>query len=188
MVIAHALLAVSATLIQLALVIALVQTDLAAALAFPLLVMILLSCAIALFFARGSTSKGSKTILRDPVDFQSVMKLALVLAGLIVTVNLVHRAFEDRGLWLVAGVSGLFELQAVSVAIALDLKRGALSLQAGAVAVMIAVAASFVSKLIIVGFAQRDSFGLKLIVLLVIVLSSGLAVAVIQPLLWTAFH
>lgn len=179
----HALLAVSATLIQLGLVITLAETALAASLAVPLLVMVLTSAAIALLLARGNASKGGRTQLRDPVDFRSVLKLALVLGSLIAMVNLVHRAFDDRGLWLVAGISGLFELQGVSLAIALDLKRGAVSLQASSVAVLVAVAASFVSKLAIVAFAHRDRFGLRLAATLLLVMATGVAVAMLQPLL-----
>ncbi|HMY10913.1 MAG TPA: DUF4010 domain-containing protein, partial [Turneriella sp.] len=78
----HALLAVSATLIQLGLVVTLAEPALAASLALPLLVMVLTSGAIALLLARGNASKGGRTTLRDPVDFRSVLKLALVLGGL----------------------------------------------------------------------------------------------------------
>ncbi|GAB4432627.1 MAG: MgtC/SapB family protein [Turneriella sp.] len=182
LVIAHALLAVSATLIQLGLVITLAEKRLALALSLPLLVMNLTSTAIALILARGNDGKGGKTALRDPVEFRSVLKLALVLGGLIALVNLVHRAFDDKGLWLIAAVSGLFELQGVSLAIALDLKRGAISLQASSVAVMVAVAASVVSKLAIVAFAHRDRFGVRLAATLLLVWAAGIAVAVFQTM------
>lgn len=176
----HALLAVSATLIQLGLVVTLAEPALAAALVFPLLAMIVTSAALALLLARGNAGKGGKTTLRDPVDFRSVLKLALVLGGLIAMVNLVHRAFDDWGLWLMAGISGLFELHGVSLAIALDLARGAVSLSASAIAVMMAIVASFISKLGIVAFAHRDSFGVRLSAALALVLASGIAVALLQ--------
>ncbi len=181
---AHALLAVSATLLQLMLVLTLAQAILAKTLALPLFTMVLISGALALLMSRGSAGKGGKTTLAAPVDFQSVLKLALVLGGLIALVNLVHRAFDDRGLYLVAGISGLFELQGVSLAIALDLKRGAASLKASSISVLIAVAASFVSKLSIVALAHRDRFGLRLAALLLLVVTSGVTVAVVQSLLW----
>lgn len=182
-VIAHALLAIAATLLELALVLMLANTVLAMQLALPILAMLSSCIGLALLLSRGKTGQRSSMPVRDPVNFRSVLKLALLLAGLIALVNLAHQIFHDRGLWLVAGISGLFELQGVSLAIALDLQRGVIPIASGMIAVLLAISASFVSKIAIILFTHRDRFGLRLIALLVAVLLAGLGAASLQTVL-----
>lgn len=180
-VIAHALFALAATLVELGLVIVLANTQLAVQLALPLLVMLSSCSAIAFLLARGEPGHRGSVRVRDPVNFRSVLKLALLLAGLIALVNLAHRLFQDRGLWLVAGISGLFELQGVCLAIALDLQRGAIPMASGTIAILLAIAASFVSKIGIILFTHRDSFGLKVAAILLVVLGAGFGAALLPP-------
>lgn len=177
---AHALLAITATLTELAVVLALALPELLLRLLPSLAAMLISSVGIALLLIRGQQSGKTEHNSRDPLNVASVVKLGLVLFSLIAAVNLAHRAFSDAGLWLIAGISGLFELHGVSLAVALDLKRGAISVDAAMIAVLIAIAASFASKIVLVLTSVRGKLATILTMALLVISAIGFAVAALK--------
>jgi uncharacterized membrane protein (DUF4010 family) len=98
-----------------------------------------------------------------------------------VAVALAQRHFGNEGAHWVALLGGLFELQGVSLAMAVLLGEGRLELGAAERAVQIAIGASFLSKFgILWGIARRPELGARVSVGLVAMLAAGVGA-------WLAF-
>lgn len=170
---AHALLAVTATLLELAAILSLASPPLVTRLAPAIATMIILSAMMAAIALFRQKSHSAESTPRDPLNVIAVLKLGLLLFALIASVNLVHRWFSDAGLWLIAAVSGSFELHGVSMAIAVDLKQSAISADSAAIAVMVAIGASFVSKSLLVLFRVRHALRWAIIAALACLAAAG---------------
>ncbi|AFM12902.1 MgtC/SapB family protein [Turneriella parva] len=176
-VMASALFANAASLTELAAVLAMGSINLLTAIAVPLAVLIGLNLAIAalLFTRRSDVSPESEP--GKPLSVMSVLKLGLLVFSLVALVNLAHRTLQNTGLWLVAFLSGLFELQGVSLAIALDLSRGTVDIASARTAVLVAIAAASMSKVGILLVRHRNRFGLILSLILCATVAAALATA-----------
>jgi uncharacterized membrane protein (DUF4010 family) len=118
--------------------------------------MVATASVMGLLLTRGaSASVGSSPDTQQPPHFWSVIKLGGLLAILVAAVNLAHRYLADAGLWVLAFASGLFELHGVTLAIAIDQSKSTIENDVAAIAVLAAIAASFVSKIAILFFTLR---------------------------------
>jgi uncharacterized membrane protein (DUF4010 family) len=176
-VMASALFANAASLAELAAVLALGSIGLLKAIAAPLGTLIALNLIIAALLFRGQSIASHKTSPGRPLNVLSVLKLGLLVFSLVGLVNLAHRLLQNTGLWLVSFLSGLFELQGVSLAIALDLSRGTVDISSARTAVLMAVAAASLSKIGILLVRHRNRFGLILSAIILAAVSASLLVA-----------
>lgn len=174
-VMASGLFAVAATLAELCGVLYLASPVLAYHVLLPLVTMILVASMAAGVLVWRDTARVPGTENGKPLDFKAVLKLGLLLSLMIAVVEVAHRNFSAAGLWVVSFTSGLFELHGASLAVSLDHARGNISDETARFAVLIVVAASFISKMAILLVAHRDAFAIKTSVLLALVLCSGAA-------------
>jgi uncharacterized membrane protein (DUF4010 family) len=149
-ILAGAMTAVAATLIELLFIVSITSPGLLISLWFPVMAMVATASVMGLLLTRGaSPSVGSSPDTQQPPHFWSVIKLGGLLAILVAAVNLAHRYLADAGLWVLAFASGLFELHGVTLAIAIDQSKSTIENDVAAIAVLAAIAASFVSKIAI---------------------------------------
>lgn len=174
-VIASGLLAVSATLSELLGMLYLASPVLAYHLVLPLAAMILASGVLAGVLVWRDAAHVPGVENGKPMDFRTVLKLGILLSLMIAIVEIAHRNFSAAGLWVVSFTSGLFELHGASLAVSLDHARGNISDSTARFAVLMVVAASFVSKIAILFVTRRDAFAFKTSGLLALVLCCGAA-------------
>jgi uncharacterized membrane protein (DUF4010 family) len=174
-VIASGLLAVVATLGELLAVLAVASRPMLLAVWLPLTTGIGVSLALAFLLLRNDTSKRRGNTAATPLDFVAVLKLGALLSLLIALVEVGHRIFAAAGLWIVTFTSGLFEMHGAVLAVSVEHSKGAIDLQAARAAILLAVAASFVSKIGITIVVGRDAFTLKTCALLLLVSLCGAA-------------
>lgn len=67
---------------------------------------------------------GGPTAMTNPFEFWTAIKLALFLAAIMLFAALMHRWFGDGGVYLVASVSGLADVDAITVSMSCWLGRG----------------------------------------------------------------
>lgn len=180
-VMASALFANAASLAELAAVLAMGSVPLLLAIAVPLGTLIALNLGIAalLFSRRSDAAHEPET--GKPLNIMSVLKLGLLVFSLVALVNLAHRTLHNTGLWLVSFLSGLFELQGVSLAIALDLSRGTVDVESARTAVLVAISAASLSKVAILIVRHRSRFGLVLGLILISTVAAALATTGLWP-------
>ncbi len=176
-VMASALFANAASLSELAIVLGMGSVSLLQAIAPPLGTLIALNLVIAAVLFRRQADTAGEAETGRPLNVLSVLKLGLLVFALVALVNLAHRVLQNTGLWLVAFLSGLFELQGVSLAIALDLSRGTVDVSSARTAVLVAIAAASLSKVGILLLRHRNRFGFILALVLVSTVAAALAVA-----------
>lgn len=179
-VMASGLLAVSGTIIELGIILAISSLPLLQTLVLFLGAIIVLSSGLSAALLFRQKSQLHSREIGDPLNFVSILRLGALLAGLIAAVDLVYRSLHNSGLWLVAAVSGLFELHGVSIAVAVDYKKGSLDTEAAQIAIMVAVAASFVSKIVILFFSGQKVFAVKLSLLLATILMAAVGISVLH--------
>jgi uncharacterized membrane protein (DUF4010 family) len=114
---------------------------------------------------------------RNPLDLRGVIKLGALLSGLLVTSLLAQRYFGAAGIETVSFLGGLFELHGVTLADATLHASGSLETETAATALLLAVAASFVSKIAICWGLAPGRFAAIMTALLLLILSTGVLVA-----------
>ncbi len=176
-VMASALVANAASLTELAAVLAMGSLSLLQAIAAPLAVLIALNLLIAALLFRRQKDVAHESDTGRPLNVVSVLQLGLLVFSLVALVNLAHRLLQNTGLWLVSFLSGLFELQGVSLAIALDLSRGTVDISSARTAVLVAIAAASLSKIGILLARHRNRFGLSLAAIILTTVTAALIVA-----------
>lgn len=125
-----------------------------------------IAIALWLWLARGKASAGmAAPSPRNPLDLWSAIRFALLLAAVALASKLLAREVGDAGLYALAGISGLADVDAMTLSTA-ELARGGLAPATAGLMVMIAVWANTIAKsalvLIIAGprFATPVALGL----------------------------
>lgn len=113
----------------------------------------------------------SKTM--SPLDIKSVLKLALMIGGMLFFVGLAKLYLGTEAVEIIAFLGGLFELHSISLATALLNHAGKISLTTAKISLLLAVGASFISKLGILIFFARNKFGFLMSLALLLMLAIG---------------
>lgn len=174
---ATALFATAATLVELVVLLLAGSTTLGGRVLVPVAAMVLTGAAIGGWYARGAAEGGEEPLqTHNPLDIPAALKLGGVIGALLVAVALAQRFFGNEGAHWVALLGGLFELQGVSLAMAVLLGEGHLELGAAERAVHIAIGASFLSKFGILWLiARRPDLGARVSAGLAAMLVAGVA-------------
>lgn len=163
-------------------IVAALRPSLLALLGPPLAAATVVAVGFALFWVywRAGASGGHTEVkLRNPFSFQAVIGLALVMGAIILVGRFIEHYFGSAGAVIGAAALGLFDVDAVTVSMT-RLVPQPLSLQAGALAILAAVASNTVSKLVIAAGLGRGRFALD------IGLMSAVAAAAALAALWPA--
>jgi uncharacterized membrane protein (DUF4010 family) len=121
--------------------------------------------------------------LRNPFGFQAVIGLALAMGFIILLGRFLEQYFGSAGAVIGAAALGLFDVDAVTVSMT-RLVPQPLTLQAGALAILAAVASNTVSKLAIGASLGRGRFAID--IALMSALAAGAALAALWPALMLA--
>lgn len=97
--------------------------------------------------------------LSNPLELGAALKFAGVIALIMLLAKTFARAFGDQGVYLVAALSGVADVDALTLSVA-DLAASGLTRSAAVIAVTLAVAVNTVSKAIIAGVVGGRKHGL----------------------------
>jgi uncharacterized membrane protein (DUF4010 family) len=107
-------------------------------------------------FRNGESRRGASQIT-SPLDLKSVVRFALILAAITAAARLAAHFFGETGLRAFAATAGLADVDAVALAVG-GLVREELHPVAASEAILLAVAANTVSKVVISAFAGGMRF------------------------------
>lgn len=116
--------------------------------------------AAALLLARGNTNGAPEPSTANPFQLTSVLKMALLLAAVALAAEFAAARFGGLGLGVVAAISGLADMDAVTLSMG-DIARGAAGPGLAAQAVGIAVAVNTIAKAAYAVALGRQGFALR---------------------------
>jgi uncharacterized membrane protein (DUF4010 family) len=102
-----------------------------------LLAIIPLGAAVAIATRTATTTASATVELRNPVELGSALVYGAVLAVLFVLIHAIERWFGNAGVYVLAAISGITDVDAVSLSLAQS-TRGNLPLSVGAIGILIA--------------------------------------------------
>ena len=112
---------------------------------------------------------------RSPLDLAAAAKLGLFIFGLLMVSAFVKRTLGAEALMVVSFVGGLFELHSVTYANAALFISETLSAQEATVTLLVALVASFISKIAICFVLAFGRFALEMAIYLLVALAAGAA-------------
>jgi uncharacterized membrane protein (DUF4010 family) len=181
--IAAAILAASAIMFPRMLIIAaVVKPELAMKIAPPFAAATLLTAGGAGWFAWRSRatepdSSTSELQTRNPLDLWFALKFGLLLSVIMVASRAAENLLGNRGLFTLAGISGLADVDAITLSVASMVKQGQANLEAAAIAVLIAAAVNTLVKPALMTFVAGFRAAIRVWIPLLVALAGGAAVA-----------
>ncbi len=156
--------------LRVAAIVAFMSPPLAASLGLPLgIAFVMLAATSALFYRRAEKQgEETKLSLEDPFDIVAVLRFGLLLAVVMLAAKLLARAFGNLGLFGLAALSGLADVDPVTLSMGQAAGHG-VAFDTAAYVILIAVAANTVAKCVL-----AFVFGsLRLALLLTAIASAG---------------
>ena len=133
-----------------------------------------MSVLIALVFAKKNPrGKVDLSALPNPLDFKSVLKLALIIFMMYMLVAITRQFIGLKATGLVTFLGGLFESHSVTLANAILYSNQKLTLMSAALFVYLAIFSGFVSKFGLVLAIARNRFAIIMSLLLLLILMVG---------------
>jgi uncharacterized membrane protein (DUF4010 family) len=114
--------------------------------------------------------------ISNPLEVGTAIKLAVLLAVVMLAAELVRRMFGGVGILVVAALSGMADVDAVTISIA-RMGGGDVDLNTAARAIMIAIAINTVSKAIMASWIGNKKVGILVGGISAVALAGGLVVA-----------
>ena len=139
----------------------------------------------ALWLLRGATdaaaSAGGDVALQNPFSLSSAIRFALVFAAVLLIVALMRTYFPGRGLYAVAALAGLTDVDAITLSMASCVGKGECVAQAGAAAIVIAALANTLLKCAMV--IALGALGLRrpILAATAAIVAAGLAALALAP-------
>lgn len=159
--VAGILVAGSVMLVRVVVIATALQPALLAALVPPLGAALMVFAVSAVWLSGDKAAPGLPDLaIHSPLDFLGALRMAVLIAGVIVVTGLVQRQFGTAGLYLVAAVSGLVDVDAITISAA----RMAGDPQVSARAILIAVAANSGSKAALAGWIGGLGVGSRMVI------------------------
>lgn len=173
------LLAWSVMFVRIVAAVAIVHAGLVASVAGPCGAMAAVSAAGALFFARGASTRGGEAAgavevpLANPFSLWEAIKFCALFAVVLLVVKIVYLRFAAEGLYVVAALAGLSDVDAITLTLARQALDGA---DAGITvgAILVAALANTVSKYSLVAVLGSRRLRLRLLPVAAAVLATGL--------------
>jgi uncharacterized membrane protein (DUF4010 family) len=135
-----------------------------------------LSIGAAILWFRNVQQETPELQISNPLAIGTAIKLAALLAAVMLAAELVRRTFGGVGVLAVAALSGIADVDAVTISIA-RMAGDDVDLNTAARAIMIAIAINTVSKAIMAGWVGSKRVGLLVGGISAIALAGGLVVA-----------
>lgn len=93
----------------------------------------------ALLVLRSKSARDGEVQLRNPLQLGAALSFGALLAALFVVIGGVSRMLGDAGIYVAAALAGFFDVDAVSIALAGNVARGAVDAESAARAIALAV-------------------------------------------------
>ncbi len=147
-------------------------------LAWPLIVAGFVGGAIAVWYERRTVAhagqgSGEPLELRNPVDLTIALEFGLLLAVIMIAARGITETVGDRGLYVVAAVSGLVDVDAISLTVAAMFVRGEILAPVATIAILIPAAVNTIVKPALVFGISGARLGTRVAVPLLAALASG---------------
>ena len=157
---AAVLAAVSASLIELLIILFAVEPKIAVSFLPAVGASVALGLVAAYAISRNaSEARVSAAHVRSPLDWRGVLRLAIVMAMILAAVTLAKNVMGEEAILGVAFLTGLFELHGLALATGTLLSQGGLTFETAQLTLIIAVAASLIAKTgIVVVSNGRNAF------------------------------
>jgi uncharacterized membrane protein (DUF4010 family) len=136
-----------------------------------------LSIGAAVLWFRNAQQETPDLQIANPLAIGTAIKLAALLAAVMMAAELVRRAFGQVGVLVVAALSGVADVDAVTISMA-RVAGGDVDPSTAARAIMIAIVVNTISKTIMAGSVGSRKVGLLVGGISAAALAAGLAVAV----------
>lgn len=142
----------------------------------PVSAMIIVSILLSLFVIPRSKKKDVLQEYNNPLDFLSVMRLAIFIGGMLLLVAVTRRYFGIYGMQFVTFLGALFELHAVALATATFYASNKLALSEAELNLAVAILATFVSKFFLIWSLARNRFAIITSLFMLFILGVGMGV------------
>jgi uncharacterized membrane protein (DUF4010 family) len=120
-----------------------------------------------------------KLLIQNPLAFRTALKSAAFIGAVILTAEIVRQTFGSTGVLMVAALSGIADVDAVTISMA-RLGGGDLNLTIAAQAIMIAVSVNTIAKAMIAGWAGGRDIGILVGGISGVAIAAGLVATIWQ--------
>lgn len=166
-------------LIRVLVLVAIFNTDLLTQIALPVVVMAAVSLIGAAVLATISKkTENHEAVVRDPADLATALTFGVLLALVLLAAYLVHTWLGPEAVYVLALVSGLVDVDALTLSMSELASAGTLTLPTAAGAIVTATLANLVAKGAVVAVVGRGEAAAKTTIVFVVVVVSGLLVLV----------
>ena len=128
---------------------------------------------------RGPSLPASAVKLKNPFELWGALLWGLILCAVLVVAKLAQRWLGDEGFLIAAGLSGLTDVDAITLAAAEQSRAGALTADLAALAITIAVAVNTIVKGGMAWFGGGRRFGRPVVLVFLLGLIFAVATAVV---------
>lgn len=138
-----------------------------------------LVAAVLLWLRAGTSGAGAEghVKLKNPFSVTPALKFAAFFVAILFAVRYAQATWGDQGLFLAAGLSGLADVDAITLSVAEQARGALLPRDVGALGITIAVVSNGIVKTGIAFYSGRLRFGLIVGAALLLATGAGLAVA-----------
>jgi uncharacterized membrane protein (DUF4010 family) len=127
----------------------------------------------------GKNDASEEISLKNPFSLGPAIKFSLFFVGILFVAKIAKIYLGDKGLYLASLVSGLADVDAITLSIAEQTKAAALTHDVGAIGITIAVVANSIVKSGIAVYSGGWKFGARVGIILLGATGAGLAVLMI---------
>lgn len=166
--------------VRMLLTVAIVYAALVERLSIPLAAMAAVASLLAGYFyrrgmgGRRAARPEAEVAVKNPFSLAAATRFGLLFAVVLLVVKLTERHLTAEGLYVVAGLAGLTDVDAITLSMA-EYARGSRDLGTAAVAIMVAALANTVAKCGLVAVVGSGALRARLLVATSILLATGLA-------------
>ncbi len=146
------------SMIELLLIVSLVSPALFVQVAYCVLPLILFGVISVLLLNRNRIEHLSKIELRSPLDWKGVFRLSVIFTFVLALISVTEHWLGKKATLALSFITGLFELQGISIANATLFVQNQVSLHTSTQYIAVAIAASLCSKIAISIFFGRNKF------------------------------
>ncbi len=147
-----------ASFIELLLIVGLISRPLLIQLIVPVGAGLFIGTVALLILGAAREGTSSSLTLTSPLNWKGVFRLSVLLSAIFAVASLAKLWFGDSGIFVLSFVTGIFELQGISLANAIMHNQGTLSLSAASIGIVLAVIASLSAKIIFTWMLNRGVF------------------------------
>jgi uncharacterized membrane protein (DUF4010 family) len=137
---------------------------------------VILALGTVLLLFRNTEQENPLLRIDNPLAIGTALKFAAFIAGIMLAIGILREAFGSTGVLIVAALSGLADVDAVTISLA-RLGGGDVDANTAVLGILIAVAVNTISKAILAGWAGGKKVGIIVGSISAIALAGGFVAA-----------